>query len=199
MTAPQRRAGCTRSRSRRAGLVGLAAGLLVMGCSPYNSRHQIQWDSRTQIWQAEASQVKVRAAQSRIFDTSDALLAIEAVVATFQDLGFQVEVLDEELGIVSGKKFIGREKPAVGVDPHYYLYDEESLMVFTKAYRSWGPFWHRSDLVRLTVTVRERNPTQLIVRAAVQFQLRPIEDPEPYQKFFQTLERALSADQQLRP
>jgi hypothetical protein len=154
-------------------------------------RHELQWNSLDQLWQAEQSQVKVRNAQSRVFDTNDRTRTLTAVVDAFQDLGFQVEVLDETLGIVSGKKFTGLEKPKAGFDPTYVLYDTESLVVFSKAYQSWGPFWHRSDLVRLTVTVRARNEQQLVVRAAAQFQLRPIEDPEPYQQFFRTLEQAL--------
>ena len=99
--------------SRR--LSGSLAGLLVAalltaagaagGCSPYEWRHDNQWESRDQIWLSEASQVKVRAAQSRVFDTTDRPTTIQAVVSVFQDLGFAVEVLDEELGIVSGKKF----------------------------------------------------------------------------------------------
>jgi hypothetical protein len=175
-----------------------AAALAGAACAaPYEFRHEVDWDSRNQIWLSEASQVKVRAAQSRVFDTQDRVGMIEAVVTTFQDLGFQIEVLDEALGIVSGKKFVGIEKPSVGFDANYYLYDEESLVVFTRSYRSWGPFWHRSDLVRLTVTVRERNEQQLIVRASAQFYLRPIEDPEPYQKFFATLEQTRFVDRQL--
>ena len=167
----------------RCGLVA-AAGLAI-GCA---GRYGIQWSSLDHVWLSEASQVKVRAAQSRFYDTSDERAMLEAVVQVFQDAGFQVEVLDEELGIVSGKKFLGRG--SVG-DPSYYLYDEESLVVFTKAYRSWGPFWHRSDLVRLTVTVRERNELQLTVRASAQADLEPIESPEPYQAFFRALESAL--------
>ena len=34
-------------------------------------------------------------------------------------------------------------------DPSYVLYDAESLVVFSRTYRSWGPFWHRSDLMPL--------------------------------------------------
>jgi hypothetical protein len=161
-----------------------------VACAPYTARHQGQWNSSDQIWRAEVSQVKVRAAQSRIFDTVDKPLTFEAIVATFQDLGFQIEVLDLELGIVSGKLFTGLEKPAVA-DKYYHVYEAESLLVFSKSYRTWGPFWHRSDLVRLTVTVRERNESQLIVRAAAQFYLRPIESPELYQQFFRALEQAV--------
>jgi hypothetical protein len=126
-----------------------------------------------------------------VFDTTDRGRAIEAIVATMQDLGFMVEVLDEELGIVSGKKFEPLERPSVGSDPFYHLYNDQSLLIFTKSYRTWGPFWHRSDLVRLTVTVRKRDESQLVIRASAQYYLRAVEDPIPYQKFFRTLEQAL--------
>ena len=178
----------------RAGYLLLAAAvtLLTTACAgPYAGRHEAQWDSLSQVWRAEQSQVRVRNAQSRVFDTNDRTRTLEAVVATVQDLGFQVEVLDEELGIVSGKKFVGFEESNTAFDAAYVLYDTESLVVFSKTYRTWGPFWHRSDLVRITVTVRPRNEKQLIVRAAAQFYLRPIEDPAPYQQFFRTLEGAL--------
>lgn len=185
--------------SRSIGLL-LAVGLclLLQGCpTPYELRHQGQWDSREQIWLSEESQVKLRAAQSRVFDTSDRRRTLEAAVDTMQDLGFMVEVLDEELGIVSGKKFEPLERPSIGMDPSYHLYDDQSLLVFTKSYNTWGPFWHRNDLVRLTITVRKRNETQLVVRASAQFYLRAVEDPVLYQKFFRTLEQALFLQGQL--
>ena len=177
-------------------VVGLC--LLLQGCpTPYELRHQAQWDSRKQIWLSEESQVKLRAAQSRVFDTTDRRRTLEAIVATMQDLGFMVEVLDEELGIVSGKKFEPLERPSIGTDPYYHLYDDQSLLIFTKSYHTWGPFSHRSDLVRFTITVRKRNETQLVVRASAQFYLRPVEDPAPYQKFFRSLEQALFLQGQL--
>ena len=172
----------------------LSAGLclLLAACpTPYEIRHQDQWDAKEQIWLSEDSQVKLRAAQSRVFETTDRRRTLEAVVATMQDLSFMVEVLDEDLGIVSGKKFVVNEGPGLGTDPYYHLYDDRSLLLFTKTYRTWGPFWHRSDLVRLTVTVRKRNEAQLVVRASAQFYLRAVEDPAPYQRFFRTLEQAL--------
>lgn len=170
----------------------LALTLLLQGCpTPYELRHEDQWDSRDQIGMAEESQVKLRAAQSRIFDTTDNRRILEAIVSTMQDLNFMVEVLDEELGVVSGKLFVPMERSGVAFDPTYHLYDDQRLLIFTGAYRTWGPFYHRSDLVRLTVTVRRRNERQSIVRASAQFYLRAVEDPGPYQKFFRTLEQAL--------
>jgi len=169
---------------------GLAA---LSGCvSEYEKRHEIQWSSQDQILLSEASQVRVRAAQSRTFDTKDRLRTLEAAVQILQDLRFQIDVLDEETGVVSGRKFV----PAGGPMPDvfYQLYESDSLMIFSGSYRTWGPFRHRSDLVRLTVTVRDRNERQLIVRASGQFFLQPIEDPAAYQPFFRTLEQALFLD-----
>ena len=89
------------------------------------------------------------------------------------------------------------QKPTLGYDPFYYLYDDESLLIFTKSYRTWGPFQHRTDMVRLTVTVRPRDESQMIVRAAAQFFIQAVEDPEPYQQFFRSLEQALFIESQL--
>jgi hypothetical protein len=169
----------------------LAVCFLLLGCpSPYEMRHENQWDSREQIGMAEASQVKLRAAQSRVFDTNDSRRILEAVVSTMQDLNFKVQVLDEELGVVSGKLLMSFERPYYP-DLSYNLYDDQSLLLFSRNYRMWGPFWHRSDLVRLTVTVRKRNEKQSVVRASVQFYLQAVENPEPYQMFFRTLEKSL--------
>jgi hypothetical protein len=170
--------------------LALAAG---SGCvSGYERWHEIQWSSSDQILLSEASQVRVRAAQSRAFDTQDRLRTLEAVVQILQDMRFQIDVLDEEIGVVSGRKFVPVGGPAP--DVFYHLYESDSLMIFSGSYRTWGPFRHRSDLVRLTVTVRDRNERQLIVRASGQYFLAPIEDPAAYQPFFRTLEQALFLD-----
>lgn len=177
------------SKVASSGLVLLLACLA--GCG-YVERHELLRDSTNQIWLAEESQVKVRNAQSRVFDATDKVAMIEAVVDTLQDIGFQIEVLDETLGIVSAKLFLDLERPRDSQLPSYLLYDEETLVVLNRNYRTWGPFQHRSDLVRLTVTVRPRNEKQLIVRASAQYYLRPIEDPKSYQAFYAALEKTLS-------
>lgn len=181
---------------------GLAALLIVgwgTGCTyGYARRHEIMGDSTSQIWLSEESQVKVRNAQSRVFDTTDKVAMIEAIVATLQDIGFQLEVLDETLGIVSAKRFLDIERPGDAFLPTYLLYDEESLVVLNRSYRTWGPFQRRSDLVRLTVTVRRRNEAQLIVRASAQYYLRPVEDPESYQQFYAALEKTFVAERMAR-
>ena len=172
-------------------LASTLSALLTAGCATYGMRHEIQRDSRDQIWLSERSQVRVRNAQSRVFDTTDRREMIEAIVATLQDLGFQIGVLDETLGIITGKKFLEAERPSGSGLPTYLLYDDESLVVFNRSFRTWGPFYRRSDLVRLTVTIRNRNVKQLIVRASAQYYLRPVEKAEAYQKFYAALRQAL--------
>jgi hypothetical protein len=168
----------------------LAGAALLTACSPYEMRHDNQSDARTQIWLSEESQVKVRAAQTRVFDTKDRRKMLQAIVMTLQDLNCKIDVLDEELGIVSAKRYLDLEQPTF-LDPSYVLYRPDTLLFLTRTYRAWGPFYHRSDLVRLTVTVRDRNESQLLIRASAQFYLRAVEDPVPYQQFFRTLEQAI--------
>jgi len=45
--------------------------------------------------------------------------------------------------------------------------------------------------LRMTVTVRPRGDTQTMVRANAQYNITPVEDPEPYQNFFSALSKAM--------
>ena len=45
--------------------------------------------------------------------------------------------------------------------------------------------------LRITVTVRPRGETQMLVRANAQYNVQPVTDPEPYQQFFTSLEKAM--------
>ena len=45
--------------------------------------------------------------------------------------------------------------------------------------------------LRITVTVRPRSATLMLVRANAQFEDRAVEDPLPYQRFFASLERSM--------
>ena len=46
-------------------------------------------------------------------------------------------------------------------------------------------------MMRITVTVRPRGQTQILVRANAEYQNREVTDPEPYQHFFVALEKAM--------
>lgn len=50
--------------------------------------------------------------------------------------------------------------------------------------------------LRMTVTVRPRGTTQLLVRAGMQFNVEQVDDPEPYQQFFTALGRAMFLEAQ---
>jgi hypothetical protein len=43
----------------------------------------------------------------------------------------------------------------------------------------------------MTVTVRPKEETRSLVRASVQYNIRAIEDPEMYQKFFKTMSQSM--------
>ncbi len=45
--------------------------------------------------------------------------------------------------------------------------------------------------LQMTVTVRQKGGNQVLVRANAQYNLKAIEDPEPYQDFFTALEKAM--------
>lgn len=45
--------------------------------------------------------------------------------------------------------------------------------------------------IRITVTSRPRGKTQLLIRANATYNLKAIEDPEPYQDFYTALSKAL--------
>jgi len=45
--------------------------------------------------------------------------------------------------------------------------------------------------LRMTVSVRPRGGTQLLVRANAQYNIHAVEDPEPYQQFFAALSKAM--------
>ena len=120
------------------------AFVTLLSCAP----------STKQVLATKESQVKLRAIQTRAFDTTDQVMMLRTIIATLQDLGFIIDKADDELGTVSGTKL-----------------DRYAL--------------------RMTVSVRLRGKTQLLVRANAQYEIYAIEDPEPYQQFFESLSKAL--------
>ena len=172
----------------------LLVSLMFQGCAMQWGA-EIQWDSRSQILMSEDSQVKLRSIQSRVFDTTDRAKILRVAVATMQDLFFDIDVLDEELGIISGKKWFNHNSSWAD-HPTYYLYETDELLIFNTNFRSWGPFNYRKDLTRMTITVRPKEKTRMLVRASVQYNIRAVEDPEMYQKFFKTLGQSLFLEAQ---
>jgi hypothetical protein len=122
----------------------LIALIMLVSCAP----------STKQVLATKESQVKLRAIQTRAFDTTEKEKMLRTVIATLQDLGFVVDKGDATLGTVSGTKL-----------------DRYAL--------------------RMTVSVRPRGETQLLVRANAQYNITAVEEPEPYQQFFDALSKAI--------
>ncbi|WP_455241842.1 hypothetical protein [Petrachloros mirabilis] len=57
------------------------------------------------------AQMKIRSAQTRTFDVKDRQVAMRAVIAALQDLGFIIERANEALGLVTAARF---------AEPNYY-------------------------------------------------------------------------------
>lgn len=125
-------------------LILVVSSLVLVSCAP----------STKQVLATSESQVKLRAIQTRAFDTTDKNKMLRTVIATLQDLGFIIDKADANLGTVSATKL------------------------------------ERYNL-KVTVTVRERGDSQLLVRANAQYNITPVEDPEPYQQFFNSLSKAV--------
>lgn len=118
--------------------------IMLISCAP----------STKQVLATKESQVKLRAIQTRVFDTTDRDKMLRTVIATLQDLGFIVDKADNVLGAVSATK----------------------LNRYT---------------LRMTVSVRPHGKTQLLVRANAQYNIAAVENPEPYQQFFDALSKAI--------
>jgi hypothetical protein len=76
-------------------LTVFAIVIVITGC---------QTDSRQQILATGKSQVALRTIQSRIFDTTDQALTLRTVIATLQDLGFTIDKVNQDIGVVSATK-----------------------------------------------------------------------------------------------
>ena len=57
------------------------------------------------------AQMKIRSVQTRTFDVKDRQVAMRAVIAALQDLGFIIERANESLGLVTAARF---------AEPNYY-------------------------------------------------------------------------------
>ncbi|MCK5191118.1 MAG: hypothetical protein KAR12_13805 [Methylococcales bacterium] len=162
-----------------------STSLLLQACAMQWGA-EIQWDSKDQILMSESSQVKMRSIQTRVYDSTDKVEIMRGIISTMQDLFFDIDVIDHESGIITGKKLY-QSGGAWENNPTYYTYKTDNLVIFSTNYRTYGPFQYRNDLTRISVTIRPKGETQLKVRASIQHNIRAIEEPEVYQRFFKLL------------
>lgn len=63
--------------------------------------------SQKQLLKPPEEQARLRAMQTRVFDTTDDAKTLRAVIATLQDLGFVIDEANTTLGTVSATKLDG--------------------------------------------------------------------------------------------
>ena len=125
------------------------------------------------------NQVQLRSMQTRVFNTSKKKYVMRGVLATLQDLNFVLDKVDADLGTVSGTK----------------LYEEKASFLTSVDNRVKQDLDHKT--VRITVTIQPKSEEQMKVRASLQYKLRPVKDPKPYQQFFSALSKSLFLSEQL--
>ena len=111
----------------------------------------------------DESQVKLRSMQTRAFDTTEKESMLRTVISTLQDLGYIVNEANEVIGTVSART----------TDIKYELFSKKKLPLL------------------ITVTVRPKGDTQLLVRANAQFDEKAVRNPLVYQNFFNVLEKSI--------
>lgn len=72
----------------------------LMGCAE-------MFQERNDFLDSEQTQLQLRQMQSRSFDTKDLVEVQRAVISTLQDLGFVMNRVDADLGVVSATKLDG--------------------------------------------------------------------------------------------
>lgn len=120
--------------------------------------------SKKELLKMDESQVGLRSIQSRAFDTVDKDRMLGTVISALQDLGYIVGEVNEVIGTVSAK--------TTHTESSWYK-KEEKLPVY------------------VTVSVRPRGETQLLVRANAEYDDEAVEDPSVYQDFFAVLEKSV--------
>lgn len=83
----------------------VAGVLLAQGCTPPQPGPDLLAPTEAQM--------KLRSFQSRTFDVADRKVAMRAVIAALQDLGFIIERANEPLGLVTAARFAEPNNRAV--------------------------------------------------------------------------------------
>ena len=119
--------------------------------------------SKEQLLKMDESQVKLRSMQTRAFGTTEKDKMLRTVISTLQDLGYIVNEANEVIGTVSART----------THIKYKFLEKKKYPLL------------------ITVTVRPRGETQLLVRANAQYNQKAVENPLVYQNFFTVLEKSI--------
>lgn len=135
--------------------------------------------------------VSLRAMQSRTYDTLETERIVSAAVATLQDLGFTIDEVSEDVGVLIGSK----ERDAVEsgqVAAQFVL-----VVLMALAGSSHNPTYDESQTIQVSLVVNEISNSASEVRIffdrhltnnqGVHWRSELIVEPEIYQQFFEKL------------
>jgi len=73
---------------------------LVLSCATQNSHI---------LGEGNESQLQLRQIQTKHFEISDKNFVLRSVISTMQDTGFVIDKADDDVGVISGTKLMGRQ------------------------------------------------------------------------------------------
>lgn len=117
--------------------------------------------------------------QERVLDTGDQ--------SQLQKRSYQTRIFE-----TSDKERVMRGVISTMQDLSFVI-ERADLMLGTVS----GTKFERQFTIRMTVSVRPKGSSQMVVRANGQLNVQPIEDPKAYQDFFVSLEKSLFLTAQL--
>ena len=135
----------------------LVSTIGVLGVTCAGAGELYKWQDENGIWHFSSTPPT----DEQAYDTLDMPQTMRSVIATLQDLGFQIEQADAELGTITATRFLT-------VNKRYQV-----------------------QMMRMTITVAEREGAQVSVRANARVGERSVDDAETYQDFFVALDKAM--------
>jgi hypothetical protein len=169
----------------------ILAAFMLSGCVSAN-------DIANRVGQPPAAMAKLRAIETRRFDTMDDLRLVSAGTQTMQDLGFIISESSLEGGLVTGAK--QRDATETG-----QVVGQIALTVLLAALGSYHvPVWDDNQTIQATIVAYTLDGTKasevrvsfdrIVVNTQGQRRAEFIEDESIYREFFQRYSTALDLE-----
>ena len=160
----------------------VALGFAVWsGCGSSLPKKALQWDERT---------FEERQVQIRFYDTTDEFELLIACVQLLQDLGFELEEAEEDLGLVVGGKTRSARDAGQEVARAFYV------MLTWKTYATDELQRNRASIV-VSPAGAGRSKVRVTFQRSIYDEdgrvtkLEQIKEPELYQRFFAELDKSI--------
>lgn len=143
----------------------------------------------------DQSSLQLRQVQSRRFDTADETMILRACSAVMQDLGFSVEEISRETGMLVGSK----ERDAIEAGQ---VAGQLFLAALVAAFGGQAdPVWDQNQRIRISIITRPAGQNAINVRATFQrviwnsknqvSRVETLDSPVMYQEFYDKVSQAV--------